>query len=389
MKHIIIIGSRGYQYHYGGWETFVTNLVKNTQDKNIQYYIPNLTDEKQKDKQIDTVDKVISPNIYVPKQGFVTMFTFTIKAMNYFLKYTKKEKIEEPIFLLLGCKVGPLLPFWLPRLRKRKAHLIINPDGLEWKREKWSWWIKICFKISEYFSVKYSDLCVCDSKMIQEYITKTYQKQKTPTTFIAYGAYENLSVKRNLKIKKLFEENHMKEKEYALIVGRFIPENNYEIIIKEFLKTSLKKDLVIVSNVEENKFYQYLKETTQFPKDLRIKFIGPVYDENVLLYLRQNAFAYIHGHSVGGTNPSLLEALSSTDVNILFDVGYNREVGEDACLYFTKEENSLKSILEEVNHWDEERKWYGKKAKKRIHDAYTWDLVVEKYEEVFDSLLEK
>ena len=86
-KNIIIIGARGYKYNYGGWETFVTNLVGNTKDESIKYYVPNLTHEKEKDKKIDKIDNVICPNSYTPKQGFVTMLTFTIKSINYFSKY--------------------------------------------------------------------------------------------------------------------------------------------------------------------------------------------------------------------------------------------------------------------------------------------------------------
>ena len=112
MKNIIIIGSRGYKFNYGGWETFVTNLVLNTKDKDVQYYIPNLTHEKSEDRKIKKIDGVISPSLYVPNQGFVTMFTFTIKAIRYFLKYIREKKLDNTVMIVLGCKVGPLFPFW-------------------------------------------------------------------------------------------------------------------------------------------------------------------------------------------------------------------------------------------------------------------------------------
>lgn len=388
-KNIIIIGARGYKFNYGGWETFVTNLVKNTKDKTVKYYIPNLTHEKDKDQKVAIVDEVTCPYIYVPKQGFVTMFTFTIKAINYFIKYIRENHLENTVLVILGCKVGPLFPFWIPKLHKLKTKVIINPDGLEWKREKWAWWIKQCFKISERYSIKYSDYCVCDSNSILEYVKEKYPKYNTPATFIAYGAYENQKVNKNSTIKELWQKYNISSKNYYLIVGRFIPENNYETMIKEFMKSKTKKDLVIICNLEKNKFYKSLQETTNFESDSRIKFIGSVYDQESLLYFRQHAYAYLHGHSAGGTNPSLLEALANTNVNILYDVSYNKEVGKESCFYFSKKENDLKKIITKVDKLTEkEQKQYGELAKKRIHESYTWDAITQKYLDLFDELLE-
>ena len=388
-KNIIIIRARGYKFNYGGWETFVTNLVKNTKDKTVKYYIPNLTHEKDKDQKVAIVDEVTCPYIYVPKQGFVTMFTFTIKAINYFIKYIRENHLENTVLVILGCKVGPLFPFWIPKLHKLKTKVIINPDGLEWKREKWAWWIKQCFKISERYSIKYSDYCVCDSNSILEYVKEKYPKYNTPATFIAYGAYENQKVNKNSTVKELWQKYNISSKNYYLIVGRFIPENNYETMIKEFMKSKTKKDLVIICNLEKNKFYKSLQETTNFESDSRIKFIGSVYDQESLLYFRQHAYAYLHGHSAGGTNPSLLEALANTNVNILYDVSYNKEVGKESCFYFSKKENDLKKIITKVDKLTEkEQKQYGELAKKRIHESYTWDAITQKYLDLFDELLE-
>ena len=389
-KNIIIIGARGYKFNYGGWETFVTNLVKNTTDKDIKYYIPNLTHEKDKDKKIIEIDQVTCPYIYVPKQGFVTMFTFTIKAINFFIKYIKEKELKNTVLVILGCKVGPLFPYWIPKLHKLGTKVVINPDGLEWKRDKWAWWIKQCFKISERYSIKYSDYCVCDSNSILKYVKEKYNKYTTPATFIAYGAYENQKAVKNETVKELWKKYSITSKNYYLIVGRFIPENNYETIIREFMKSKTKKDLVIICNLEKNKFYESLQNSTNFEKDARIKFIGSVYDQEALLYFRQHAYAYLHGHSAGGTNPSLLEALANTNVNILYDVSYNTEVGQESCFYFNKQENNLKKIIMKVDKLTEkEQKKYGDLAKQRIHESYTWPLIANQYIELFDKLLTK
>lgn len=168
-----------------------------------------------------------------------------------------------------------------------------------------------------------------------------------------------------------------------MIVGRFVPENNYELMIKEFMKSKTKKDLVIISNIEENKFYKELKEKTKFDTDKRIKFVGAIYDKEALIYIRENAYAYLHGHSAGGTNPSLLEALATTKVNILFNAVYNVEVGMMACLYFSNKEKDLKNIIERADQFDEKtRQKYGELAKDRIKKEYTWKLIVEKYKKI-------
>lgn len=389
MKNIIIIGSRGYEKEYGGWETFVTNLINNYDDKDTKFYVAELNHNK-KNRNVEVRNGVTCPQIYVPKQGFVTMFTFVVKAVLYFKKYIKKEKLDNVVMYILGCRVGPLFSIIHRSLNKMGVKIVINPDGLEWKREKWAWWIKQCFKISERTMIKSSDYVVCDSKAIEDYVKDKYKKYNKQTTFIAYGAYLKDIKDIDKKTKVFMDKYDIKKREYYLIVGRFVPENNYELIIKEFIKSNTKKDLVIVSNVEKNKFYEKLKEKTGFEKDKRIKFVGPVYDQEILVRLRKNAKAYIHGHSAGGTNPSLLEALSITDVNILYNAVYNEEVGEDATLYFSKEEGSLCKQIEKIEKFkSKEQSEFGQKAKQRIIDEYTWEIVVKKYKKLFDKLLKK
>ena len=141
---------------------------------------------------------------------------------------------------------------------------------------------------------------------------------------------------------------------------------------------------VSVTNVEHNKFYEELKKSTGFDKDPRIKFVGTVYDSELLKYIRENAFGYLHGHSVGGTNPSLLEALSSTKLNLLYDVGFNREVGQDSALYWTKKDHNLAHLLEKaVNLTRTEIEDLNKKSNDRIKNDYSWELITKQYNKVF------
>jgi len=385
MKNIIIIGSRGYKSSYGGWETFVTNLIDNYHDKDTRFYVPEITNDKN--AKVHTINNTVCEPIYTKECGSMTMMIFVFKAVLYYIKKIKKDKMKNVIMYILGCRVGPLFTLIHKKLNKMGVKIIINPDGLEWKREKWNKLIKMYFKLSERTMIKSSNYVVCDSMAIQKYVDSKYKKN---TKFIAYGSYLKEDSKEMNKVNKFMKDNNIIDKNYYLFVGRFVPENNIELIIKEFMKTDLDKDLVIVSNISKNKFYNSLIEKTNFPNDSRIKFVGSVYDSSILEVLRKKAIAYIHGHSAGGTNPSLLEALSLTDVNILYDVPYNREVGSDATLYFNKENNSLKEkLLEVANYSDSKVKEMGIKAKKRIKDNYTWEIIVTKYKNMFDEIIKE
>jgi rhamnosyltransferase len=182
--------------------------------------------------------------------------------------------------------------------------------------------------------------------------------------------------------KNILKEYSLKKNDYHLVVGRCVPENNFEMIIREFMKSKATKRLVIISNITGNKYYDELKQITNCDSDSRITILPGIYDEIKLSVIRKNAFSYIHGHSVGGTNPSLLEALSLTYLNILYDVNFNHQVGLDSCLYFYKE-GSLTKLLNKEDYLVSIRKEKGKLAKKRIHDEYTWEYVVDKYEKLF------
>ena len=150
------------------------------------------------------------------------------------------------------------------------------------------------------------------------------------------------------------------------------------------MRAKTGKKLAIISNVEKNAFYERLREATGFEGDSRIVFCGPVYDEQLLKKIRENACAYLHGHEVGGTNPSLLEALGSTDVNLLLDVGFNREVGKTAALYWTKRPGSLAGLIDTASVLKkEERERLSSQAKQRILTAYSHEKIAKAYEELF------
>ena len=149
------------------------------------------------------------------------------------------------------------------------------------------------------------------------------------------------------------------------------------------MESKTDKEFVLITNVSD-KFLAALKDKTGFHKDSRIHFAGTVYNQELLKKIRENAYGYFHGHEVGGTNPSLLEALSSTNLNLLLGVGFNREVAGKAALYWSKRKGSLSKLIEKADAMSEkEIDSFGEKAKKRIQDAYTWENITEQYERLF------
>lgn len=154
-------------------------------------------------------------------------------------------------------------------------------------------------------------------------------------------------------------------------------------MIREFMQSKTEKSLAIITTANDA-FLEKLETTLHFKSDKRIKFVGTVYDQELLMKIRENAYGYFHGHEVGGTNPSLLEALSSTELNLLLNVGFNQEVAQDAAVYWNKENHNLALLIDKVEDMSaEEIETLGKSAKKRIADAYSWEHIADLYKNVF------
>ena len=150
------------------------------------------------------------------------------------------------------------------------------------------------------------------------------------------------------------------------------------------MKSKTKRDLLIICNHEGNPYFEELKQKTGFDHDSRIKFAGTVYDQNLLKYIRNHAFAYIHGHEVGGTNPGLLEALAQTDANLVLDVDFNRKVAKETALYWQKELGQLAQLIDRVDAQTEFTE-LGQAAKENMKENYTWEKIVGEYEDLFLS----
>ncbi|MGU8607408.1 beta 1-4 rhamnosyltransferase Cps2T [Clostridium perfringens] len=382
MKNVFIIGSKGIPAKYGGFETFVEKLTDKQVNKDIKYHVSCLADNKNEFEH----NGARCFNIKVPNIGPAKAVYYDVVALQECINYIEKNNIKDAIIYILACRIGPFIGHYKKKIRKLGIKLLVNPDGHEWKRAKWNAAIRQYWKLSEKLMVKHADLLVCDSKNIEKYIKEDYKQYNPNTTFIAYGADTEKSKLKDddSKLLNWYKEKDLKEKEYYLVVGRFVPENNYETMITEFMKSNTNKDFVLITNVEKNKFYEELKKKTNFDKDKRIKFVGTVYDQELLKKIRENAYGYLHGHEVGGTNPSLLEALATTNLNILLDVGFNREVGMKGAIYFNKESMNLANLINKADKlYLEEIKELGSKAKKRIDEEYSWKKIVHSYERLF------
>lgn len=402
IQHVFLVGAKSLGA-YGGYETFINKLTEYHRNNfEIKYHVACKAngDGCMDETKLEGVTS-ISENefeyhnahcfkIPLPNVGSGQAIIYDTKALDYCCKYIKDHNIENPIVYIMACRIGPWISKYYKKIHKLGGRIFLNPDGHEWKRAKWPAPIRRYWKISEQNMVKYSDLVVCDSVNIEKYIHQSYdgkgiKKADPKTTFIAYGAETRKSrlADDDERLLGWYREKGLSAKSYYLVVGRFVPENNYETMIKEFMKSKSKRDFAIITNVN-SKFLEELEEKLHFRKDPRIKFVGTVYDQELLMKIRENAYGYFHGHEVGGTNPSLLEALGSTDLNLLLNVGFNKEVAEDAAVYWTKQSGYLAKIIERADAFDEATiDEYGRKAKQRIKEAYSWQYIADKYQDLW------
>lgn len=387
MQHIFLVGAKSLGA-YGGYETFVNKLTEYHQNNpNIKYHVAIKANGQGASVPygVKVFDgRFVYHNadcfqISIPeKLGSAQAIYYDCAALKKSIEIIKEEGISNPIIYIMTCRIGPFFYHYAKKIKKLGGRIFLNPDGHEWMRAKWSKPIKKYWKYSEKVMVKGSDLIVCDSKNIEKYIHQEYGV--TNTTYIAYGAETSPSTCSEEKYEKWLSDKGLKRGEYYLIVGRFVPENNYETMIREYMKSHAKKDLAIITNAN-SQLQKELEEKLHYQKDKRIKFVGTVYDQELLKKIREEAYGYMHGHEVGGTNPSLLEALGSTKLNLLLDVGFNREVAEDSALFWTKESGNLAVLIDESEEMDREE--FGRKAKGRIRTAYSWEYISDRYAQVW------
>ena len=401
VRHVFIIGSKSIG-QYGGYETFVDRLIcEHENETSIKYHVACKAngDGFMDESKLSGISNVFRDNagnviefeyknahvfkISCPNIGPAVAIYYDRAAVLYSISYCKKHNIQNPVFYILTCRIGLFIGGLVKKIKSVGGKYYLNPDGHEWMRAKWSLPVRKYWKWSEKRMVGLADLVICDSVNIEKYIKFEYDHPNTK--YIAYGADIEPSIisDDDVKLTSWFEEHKLEKFSYYLVVGRFVPENNYETMIREFMRSNSVRDFALITNTNE-KFLEELDRKLGWKKDKRIKFVGTVYDKELLKKIRELAYAYFHGHEVGGTNPSLLEALGSTNLNLLLDVGFNREVAQESALYWTKDSGNLAELINktdkmEVSEIDE----YGYKAKERIKQYYSWEFIADEYLESF------
>lgn len=399
MQHVFIIGAKGISF-YGGYESFVQKLLQYNASNQIKYHIAcKANGEGAMDvSKLDGAGEITPGSGNVAgrfeyygadcflvkvneKVGKAQAISYDIGSIRECIRYIKDNSIQNPIVYVLTCRIGPFFGKYVRILHGLGAKVYLNPDGHEWKRAKWSAPVRKYWKESELLMVKNADLIICDSINIQKYICEEYKKYNPKTTYISYGAELRKSSLGDDDPKYLewLNKHGLKKGNMYIQVGRLVPENCFETVISEFMKTNTSKDLVIIATPND-KLQKELEDKYHVSSDKRVKFVGTVYDQELLMKIREDAFAYIHGHSVGGTNPSLLEALASTKLNLLNDVCFNREVAGEAGIYWDCNDGSLSKVIDKTDTLSDKEVYdYGLKARERIETSFQWNDICEKY----------
>ena len=314
-----------------------------------------------------------------PKSYFLGKF-YEIFSDVYFIYKLGKEM---GVIYLLGGGAGAFL--FIPKILRRKIKIMINIDGLEWKRDKFSKIEKILLKLNIKFATLFADIIIIDSEAMKKYVDKSLHNK---VVYIPYGIEEIKDIEWNLKKLEEFGINGLLSYSYWLVVARLEPENNIHTIIQGFLKSNSKKPLVIVGDFTSEKYRKKIHEILKEDKENRVIMTGAIYDRETLFMLRQHCFGYIHGHSVGGTNPSLLEAMIMKNLIIAHDNEFNREVGENTILYF-KNEDELVEVIKKVEKEPDNYTHLKEFAYERVKSKYSWDDVIGKYEKLIENLATK
>ena len=251
IQHVYCVGAKSLGA-YGGYETFIYKLTEYHQNNNnIKYHVACKAngDGSMDETKLDKVNLINDHEfvfhnahcfkIEVPQIGPAQAIYYDVAALKACCSHIKKNKISHPIVYIMACRIGPFARFFFNEIHKLGGVVYLNPDGHEWMREKWSAPVRKYWKISEQMMIKYCDLAICDSINIEKYIHKSYdgkgiKKRDPKTTYIAYGADLTLS-KLSDDDKELvdwYENKGLKKKEYYLVVGRFVPENSFEVMIE-------------------------------------------------------------------------------------------------------------------------------------------------------------
>ena len=358
-RKVGIIGTNGLPGKYGGWDQLVNHITKNLKD-DFSFIV--YTSYATADPDIKEYNGAKLKIVHFKANG-IQSIPYDIVSMLYAI-------ITCDVLFICGTSGCIFLPF----IRLFGKKIVLNPDGQEWKRKKWSKPVQWFLKLSESVGIKFSTVIVADNVKIQEYILDNYKKH---SSLIEYGGDHVINLDLSTKTANKYDISNGK---YAFKVCRIEPENNIHLILEAF-KIKKNIDLLIIGNWNFSDYGRDLKNRYQRYENL--KLIDPIYDQHTLDELRSNCGLYIHGHSVGGTNPSLVEAMNLRLCIVAFNVDYNIETTENSALYFKGEKELLKILDDFENNFIDLEK-YKNKMKEIALRRYRWSLITDKYAKVFE-----
>jgi glycosyltransferase involved in cell wall biosynthesis len=350
-KRVAIVGTVGVPANYGGFETLVDNIVREHEATGLDTELIVYCSAKAYEQQLQTYRGATLRYVGLQANGPQSI-------LYDFVSIARALREGVDTLLVLGVS-GALC---LPLVRTfSKARIVTNVDGIEWRRQKWKGLAKFLLRQSERVAVRWSHVVIADNQAIAQHIANQYN---APCEVIAYGG-DHAVAAEGVRVDHL----HLPER-YAVSVCRIEPENNVHMILEAFAKASALP-LVMVGNWSASAYGRDLNEC--FAGHPQITLLDPIYDLGILKTLRQRAAAYVHGHSAGGTNPSLVEAMHFARPILAFDCSFNRHTTEDRAAYFTSADH-LAQLLRSVD-----RLCNGDAMAEIARRRYTWRGVARQY----------
>lgn len=356
---IAIIGTRGIPNNYGGFEQLAEYLSLGLKEKGHEVYVYSSNKHSYQEKMWKGIH-IIHQNDPEKKIGTVGQFIYDFNC----IRNSRKHNFDT--ILNLGYTSSSVWMHVFPK----KPRLVTNMDGLEWKRSKYSKKVQKFLLYAEKLAVKMSDELIADSKAIQKYLMDKYQ---VPSHFVAYGA--DLF---NSPDEQVLKEFKLDPFSFNMLIARMEPENNIEMILDGMTRSTSKAKFFVVGNIQ-NKFGTYLTE--KYKSDDRIVFAGPIYDIAIINNLRYFCNLYFHGHSVGGTNPSLIEAMGCHALIAAHENEFNRSVLEQDAFYFS-DWTDISKLLEKQHRTGDQVNSMIENNYQKIKTNYSWSHIVESYERI-------
>lgn len=359
-KSVAIIGTRGYPSYYGGFETLVRRLAPYLADDGWSVTVYGRRGAAKRDPLRD-------PRILTMQTPGVE--SKSLSTLSYGLTSTRHAARQRPsVALVMNVANG----FWLPMLQREGIPTVVNVDGIEWERAKWGSLAKSVFRRGAQMTATYADHLVCDSHEIARRWREGFGRDGH---FIPYGGSEPA---------QLPAPDGLVPGSYALMVARFVPENTVGEFFQAAALLAERHDVVIVGSTGYGGEFDEMARQLDASSD-RVRWLGHVSDDAKLFALWQNAGVYFHGHSVGGTNPALVQAMACGAPTVARDTAYNREVLGDAGVFVEPRSDKIAIALHGVLGDEALQRRLGAEARHRQQQTYTWELVCRAYADTLEA----